>query len=423
MFVISLDSSHNSSINAFGAEGDFVTRSVVIPPVMIKAVVTSHAVNAPFVLETGTKVTTLVHASIFYDSDSIETVKADDASPSYSAKQDLSMGSWELNAETLHQVFVPERKRLESECEKQDDLLKARDEEVKNLKAQLLLKETKATEAARLCVQDLKLKDLNVVVSSLRSQKHSLVDQVHALETTCSGLCDQVAKLDTNLLEMAFHLEEKFYPHLFTTIYGRRWLLTHGLKLAVVKCLNYQEYLSALGARISRAIKKGMQDGLSAGIDHGKAGRSLSDVVAYNPAVEADYNFALQRLHEVDFPLLAELKSHKDASTTDVMNQLCLEGPLADAPRISDLKPDVEQLTLPINRPEDQMVLGKASTSSSAPAAIVTMTTLLTNFAAASSVPPITIEDYEIVGTDGTKDAQGNGQGNVAAFPTVDFEK
>ncbi|GKF78995.1 hypothetical protein Tco_0234563, partial [Tanacetum coccineum] len=166
---------------------------------------------------------------------------------------------------------LSERKRLKSECEKQADLLKARDEEVKNLKAQRLLKETEATEAARLRVQcldrkvtelqypistnDLELKDLNAVVSSLRSQKDSLVDQVHALETTCSGLRDRVsgyerlkeqieefqdaqinivndrvAKLDADPLEMALQLEENFYPRLLTTIFGQRWLLTHGLK-------------------------------------------------------------------------------------------------------------------------------------------------------------------------------------------------
>ncbi|GJS27548.1 hypothetical protein Tco_0488168 [Tanacetum coccineum] len=275
---------------------------------------------------------------------------------------------------------------------------------------------------------------------------------VHALETTCSGLRDQVsryerlkeqieefqdsqmnivndkvAKLDADLLEMALHLEEYFYPHLLTTIFGQRWLLTHGLKLAVVKCLNSQEYLLALGAAISSAIEKGMQDGLAAsidhgkgmqdglaaGIDHGKAGRSLADIVAYNPAAEANYNSTMQRLRKVEFPLLAELKSYKDASTADVMNLLCLEGPFADAPGMSDLQPDVEQLTL----------LSEASTSGSVSATVVTTIALSTTFAVASSVPPITIEDYEIVGTDGPKDAQGNGQGNVASFPTVEFEK
>nr|GEZ51359.1 transposase (putative), gypsy type [Tanacetum cinerariifolium] len=85
-------------------------------------------------------------------------------------------------------------------------------------------------------------------------------------------------KLYTNFVEMALHLEEKFYPHLLTTISGHRWLLTHGMKLAVANCLNSPEYIFALEAAIGKAIEKGMQDGLSAGITHGKEGRVLSDV-------------------------------------------------------------------------------------------------------------------------------------------------
>ncbi|GKF25333.1 hypothetical protein Tco_0081227, partial [Tanacetum coccineum] len=150
-------------------------------------------------------------------------------------------------------------------------------------------------------------------------------------------LDDKVEKLDDDLLKMALYLEEKFYPHLLTTISGRRWLLIDGLKLAVVKCLNSPKYLAALGAAISCAIEKEMQNGLSVGIDHGKAGRSLADVVAYNPVMEADYSSALQRLCEVDFPLLAELSSHKDASVEDIMNLLRFKSPLAEAPGMSDL--------------------------------------------------------------------------------------
>ncbi|GKC25832.1 hypothetical protein Tco_1027982 [Tanacetum coccineum] len=193
-----------------------------------------------------------------------------------------------------------------------------------------------------------------------------------------------------------------------------------------------------------------MQSGLSVGIDHGKAGRNLEDIVAYNPAAEADYNSALQRFLEVDFPLLSELSSHKDASVADIMDLLRLESPLADAPGMSDLQPDVEQLMLPIHRPEDQVIrenvsaqrstlvdvwvplvdplsaknlMGVAGTSDSVPVTIVTTTALSTTFASASSVPPITIEDYEIAGMDGQEDAQEGVQGNVASFPTVEFEK
>ncbi|GKF95658.1 hypothetical protein Tco_0288393, partial [Tanacetum coccineum] len=84
--------------------------------------------------------------------------------------------------------------------------------------------------------------------------------------------------LYADFMEMALHLEEKFYPHLLTTISCHRWLLTHGMKLVIAKCLNLSEYLFALRAAIGKAIKKGMHDRLSAGITHGKKGRVLTDV-------------------------------------------------------------------------------------------------------------------------------------------------
>ncbi|GJS16137.1 gypsy type transposase [Tanacetum coccineum] len=104
---------------------------------------------------------------------------------------------------------------------------------------------------------------------------------------------DKLAKLDADLAKMACHLEERFYSYLLNTISGRRWLLTHGLKIFLVKCLNSSKYLMALGVAISHAIEKGMQSGLAAVIDHGREGRSLADVAAYNPGDEANFNSAL----------------------------------------------------------------------------------------------------------------------------------
>ncbi|GJT26132.1 hypothetical protein Tco_0906407 [Tanacetum coccineum] len=413
-FVISSDSSHHSSTNAAEAGIDSFIKYVAPPPVMTKIVITTNIASIP----------------------SVPAPKTD------------------------------------TKCEKQADLLKAMDAEVESLKVELLLKETKAAEQRNVALKseknfvngkvtelqssvsakDLELKDLNVVVSSLKSQNDGLVDQCMRWRLHMSIVNDKVAKLDADLLEMALHLEEKFYPHLLNTISARRWLLTHGVKLAVVKCLNSQEYLKALGSAISRAIEKGMLDGLSTGIDHEKAGRGLKDVVTYNPVAEANYNSAMQRLCEVYFLLLFELSSHMDASTVDIMNLLRLESPFADAPGMSDLQPDVEQLTLPIHQHEDQVVLsetylsfalsvahsrverirenvaaqrsalidvwvplvdllsaqnliGATSTSGSVPAAIVSTTALSTTFSSASSVPSITTDDYEIVNVDGQEDS------------------
>nr|GEY18085.1 transposase (putative), gypsy type [Tanacetum cinerariifolium] len=195
-----------------------------------------------------------------------------------------------------------------------------------------------------------------------QSQKDSLIDQVSSLETTCSGLRDQVsgyelfkaqyeavqdeqvkvlsdkvAGLDTELMRMALHLDEEFYPWFLSTIAGRR--------------------------AVGHAIDKGMQDGLVTGIDHGKAGRGLVDVAAYNPSAKANYVFAVNALHAMGFPLLVQLESQKDASIADIMGLLHLEGHATETPKTSQFQPSPKQLMFPIHRTEDQVVIGESSLS------------------------------------------------------------
>ncbi|GJS00799.1 hypothetical protein Tco_0317307 [Tanacetum coccineum] len=372
---------------------------------------------------------------------------------------------------------VKERMRLKYVVEKHDELLKARDGEIENLKAQLLLKETEAAEATHLCAQtsnleavekslrdevnalkernailkkernalDVKvidlealvvgkerdLTDLNAQLTSVKSQNNNLVDRVHEREISSVGLQEKVTM----------------------------WLLTHGMKLAIVKCLNSPEYLSALRAAIGKAIEKGMQDGLSVGITHGKKGRVLTDVAAYNPFAEVDYVSALQRIQNVNFFLLAELKSNKDASVETLMNILCQEGPLDERLGLNELQPHVDQLMVPIHHSPDKVVVGATALSLaldissiwvrkirenianqraalhgvfvplSEPfsAAVLTgaegtsdivstTTTLSITFACTSSIAPISMDDYEVVGTNDQADADGN----ATPFPNVD---
>ncbi|GKA50584.1 hypothetical protein Tco_0743657 [Tanacetum coccineum] len=394
---------------------------------------------------------------------------------------------------------IRENRRLKFVAEEQAELFKVKENEVEDLKAQLLLKEAEAAEAIRLRAEaskfkavekslqdevkalkehnaslekeqdalyvkvtgleasamgkDRELTDLNAQLTSIKSYKDSLIDKVRELEISSSGLQEKLSnyenlterleefqdaqlkivndkfdKLHADFVEMALHLEEKFSPHLLTTIYGRRWLLTHGMKLAIIKCLNSPEYLSVLGAAIGKAIEKGMQDGVVAGITHGKEGRELTDVDAYNPSAEVYYVFALQQLQDVNFSLLADLKSNKDASVEMVMNILRLEDPLAEKLGLSELQPHVDQLMVPIHRSPDQAVLGTSTlslaldvsstegTSNVIPATADITTALSITFASASTIAPISVYDYEVVGTDNQADADGNAE----PFPNVD---
>ncbi|GJX21497.1 hypothetical protein Tco_0225942 [Tanacetum coccineum] len=445
---------------------------------------------------------------------------------------------------------IKEKRRLRSVVDEQTELLKVRDGEIENLKAQLLLKEAEAAEAIRLRAEASKFEaiekslqdevrvlkdhnttlekekseldvkvadlvasvkvreqeaaDLDAMVTFVKSQNDNLVDQeyckksqengqkpdkhrtqgtdrvfksrefyskdsINKLETSSAVLQEKVTvyedymsqleklqdermevvyekfnKLHADFIEMALHLEEKFYPHLLTTIAGHRWLLTYGMELVFAKCLNSPEYLSALGSAISKAIEKGMQDGLAARITHGQEGRS------------------------VNFSLLADLKYNKDASLETLMDILCLDENLAERLGLNESQPHVDQLMVPVHHAPDQTVIGAQALSLSLdvshsrvqrikeniannrpalrdvfvplaePLSIValegtegtsgtapdTTATLSTTYMSASSIPLISTDDYMVVHADSQEgtgaDEQIGAGANVNPFPNVE---
>nr|GEU45286.1 retrotransposon protein, putative, Ty1-copia subclass [Tanacetum cinerariifolium] len=159
-FFISSYSSHHSSTNATEAEIDSFVRFVTPPLVMTEAVITTNVASIPFASapETGTKVVAPVYASMFFDSDSTETVKPPAAGLSHAPEKELSMGSRDINSETLHEIRKMDYHHLFTEFNvgtvRQACLnAKVKDAEIESLKAQLLLKETEATEVVHLRAQ------------------------------------------------------------------------------------------------------------------------------------------------------------------------------------------------------------------------------------------------------------------------------
>ncbi|GKE62427.1 hypothetical protein Tco_1512794 [Tanacetum coccineum] len=129
-------------------------------------------------------------------------------------------------------------------------------------------------------------------------------------------------------MDVPDRLEGEFYPAYLTTLAGKKWLLTHGIQLALLKCLKSSEYQGILGHALGWAVDFGMQEGLEVGYEHGAAGRNLSVVDAYNPEVaKANYINAIKALKDVDLPLVNLLKSKKDAGMDEVLDCFLLDGP------------------------------------------------------------------------------------------------
>nr|GEY76162.1 hypothetical protein [Tanacetum cinerariifolium] len=128
------------------------------------------------------------------------------------------------------------------------------------------------------------------------AKKAELAKELESLRTT--GL-NNVAEMDARLDKLSVDFDKELYPHMLTAISGRRWVIRHGLRLAVMKCAESLELRQAFADVVSAGLVKGMRKGLKHGIDHGKADRDLAAVEAYDPEVDSKYVKALQDLKDL----------------------------------------------------------------------------------------------------------------------------
>ncbi|GKA78007.1 hypothetical protein Tco_0784544 [Tanacetum coccineum] len=247
-----------------------------------------------------------------------------------------------------------EKKKWRSLAEEKDSLLGVKDKEIKELRSQLLKaqedleaiegslrgKVASAKEHNGLLEQEcgslkLKVHELETSSTDLREKLEMYEESMKRLEEFQDNLMrpleTRLAEIDADFTRCCMRFQESFHPHLLNVVAGRRWLLIYRMKLLMAKCLNSTEYMEALGNAFGRAIEKGMQEGLAAGIEHGQAGRCLTDLEAYIPSAEDDFNSAVCDLRGLNFSLLQELSNKKDASTWDIMDLLRLDDAVAEA--------------------------------------------------------------------------------------------
>nr|GFB84138.1 transposase (putative), gypsy type [Tanacetum cinerariifolium] len=149
---------------------------------------------------------------------------------------------------------------------------------------------------------------------------------------------------------LSIDFDEELYPHMLTAIAGRRWVIGHGLRLAVMKCGESLEMRQAFADVVSAGIAKGMSEGLRHGVEHGQAQLNVESVEAYDPEAEAKFVATLQALKDLKYPLLDQLEGLKDTPIDVIMAALYLESDTGeDAPQyIRDLRPSSFQLTFPV---------------------------------------------------------------------------
>ncbi|GJU00404.1 hypothetical protein Tco_1110742 [Tanacetum coccineum] len=277
--------------------------------------------------------------------------------PKIQSRSQKSQASVRSRAE--HELELKEKLRVKYAAHGR--LLEEKNLEILELKSKLVEKEEKATEVIRLRDQVSSLSEekssltaeglcteAGTKITSLASERDRLVSEVSSLhasfkdfkekmevqqEEQAKELYNRMAELEAHMMDVSGRQEREFYPTYLTLLAERRWLLTHRIQLAILKCLKSSEYQGILGHALGRAVDFDMQEGLEAGHEHGVAERSLSMVDAYNlEAARASYVNTVKAIEDTSFPLVDLLKSKKDAWMDEVLDCFLLDGSLAGLP-------------------------------------------------------------------------------------------
>ncbi|GKE57824.1 hypothetical protein Tco_1497009, partial [Tanacetum coccineum] len=121
------------------------------------------------------------------------------------------------------------------------------------------------------------------------------------------------AEIDARLDKLSVDFDEELYPHMLTAIAGRRWVIGHGLRLAVMKCAESSEIRRAVANVVSAGLAKALQD-----------------------------------LKDLKYPMVDQLEKLREAPIELIMSSLHLESDTGeDAPQwIRDLRPSTSQLKI-----------------------------------------------------------------------------
>nr|GEV77723.1 hAT dimerization domain, ribonuclease H-like domain protein [Tanacetum cinerariifolium] len=276
------------------------------------------------------------------------------------ACQDLLRLRFEQEAELL--------KKSVAQVARRDQRIQASENEIKNLEALLEAEINIKAAEAKNAELGKELENICALFSDLQVSNDRLSQQVSTLQTQVTGeeklkaafeefkqyedvrVEKRCAKIDARLDALSIDFDEELYPHMLTAIAGRRWVIGHGLCLAVMKCGESMEPSQVFADVESTGIAKGMSEGLKYGLEHGKANLDLEAIEAYDPKADTKYVAALHALRDLKYPMVDQLKSLKDAPIDVIMASLHLESDTGeDAPQwIRELRPSSSQLKIPV---------------------------------------------------------------------------
>ncbi|GJT62509.1 hypothetical protein Tco_1006042 [Tanacetum coccineum] len=180
--------------------------------------------------------------------------------------------------------------------------------------------------------------------------------------TACQGAAKRrveglLEKQEEKLRKLSIEYDEELYPHMLSAIAERRWLISHGLRLAAMSTLESQEVKQSFGDVVKCALARGKAEAVEELHEKKLLTVPAAQVPGYNDKAYEELVAAMEAMKLLELPHIAQLERDQDYPIDVIMAGLTLarhatEG--AEGQPDYFLKPDVAQLQVPIfARPRD----------------------------------------------------------------------
>ncbi|GKC11287.1 hypothetical protein Tco_1008069 [Tanacetum coccineum] len=171
------------------------------------------------------------------------------------------------------------------------------------------------------------------------------------LDEFCQRVEGLLEKQEEKLRKLSIEYDEELYPHMLSAIAKRRWLISHGLRLAAMSTLESQEVKQSFGDVVKCALARGKAEAVEELHEKKLLTVPAAQVPGYNHNAYEELVAAMEAMKLLELPHIAQLEHDQDYPIGVIMAGLTLarhatEG--AEAQPDYFLKPDVAQLQVPI---------------------------------------------------------------------------
>ncbi|GJX69921.1 hypothetical protein Tco_0307092 [Tanacetum coccineum] len=251
----------------------------------------------------------------------------------------------EFDMVTAQQAALVAQLRARFSSERSQSVQK--DEEILLLKTQLADAQAEA-ESSRSYAQKLAEEKMALLVKN---------NHFAGLDEFCQRVEGLLEKQEEKLRKLSIEYDEELYPHMLSAIAERRWLISHGLRLAAMSALESQEVKQSFGDVVKCALARGKAEAVEELHEKKLLTVPAAQVPGYNDKAYEELVAAMEAMKLLELPHIAQLERDQDYPIDVIMAGLTLarhatEG--AEAQPDYFLKPDVAQLQVPIYaRPRD----------------------------------------------------------------------